>query len=160
MHGPGGAQLGSDIFHNYAYTRGFSRWLSDMYDNPRFYHAYAEFILEMDLEYLERFLPPLADVADVVVMGEDLGPQASTFMSPDIYRVFCKPYHARWTEAVRRLAPGRSIALHSSGNVYPLIPDFIEIGITILNPVQPGARSLDRCTDTNDVDLHELGRKG
>jgi len=132
-----------DIFHNYAYTRGFSRWLMDMYENPRFYHAYAEFILDLDLEYLERFLPPIADVADVIVMGEDMGTQLAPFMSPEMYRAFCKPYHARWMEAVRRLAPGRPIALHSCGNVYPVIPDFIEIGISILNPVQPRARSME-----------------
>jgi uroporphyrinogen decarboxylase len=132
-----------DIFHNYAYTRGFSQWLMDMYEDPHFYHAYSEFILEMALEYLETFLPPIADAIDVVMMGEDLGSQLSPFMSPAMYRQFCKPYHARWCEEVRRLAPGKPIALHTCGNVYPLIPDFIEMGISILNPVQPLARMME-----------------
>jgi len=132
-----------DIFHNYAYTRGFSRWLMDIYENPSFYHAYTEFILQMDIEYLEAFLAHISDLVDVVLLGEDLGTQHTPFMNPDMYREFCKPYHAQWTEAVRRLAPNAAIALHSCGNVFPLIPDFIEIGVSILNPVQPKAQMME-----------------
>jgi len=79
----------------------------------------------------------------VVLLGEDLGTQLTPFMNPDMYREFCKPYHAQWTEAVRRLAPNAAIALHSCGNVFPLIPDFIEIGVSILNPVQPKAQMME-----------------
>ncbi len=131
------------IFHNYAFLRGFSRWLLDMYDDPRFYHAFAERLLATDIEYLETFLRPIADVVDLVVLGEDLGTQNSAFMSPTAYRKFCKPYHARWIAAVRGIAPGARVILHTCGAVYPLIPDFIEIGVDVLNPVQPLARQME-----------------
>jgi uroporphyrinogen decarboxylase len=87
-------------------------------------------------------------------------------MSPDMYREFCKPYHARWTAAVRRLAPTAKIILHSCGNVYPIIPDFIDIGINVLNPVQPRAVSMepwrlkrdfgDALTFLGGVDIQQL----
>jgi uroporphyrinogen decarboxylase len=137
------AGYAQDIFHNYSYARGFSRWLEDMYENPAFFHAFAGRILEWDIAYLETFLPPIADVVDVVLLGEDMGTQLAPFMSPDMYRRFCKPYHARWAEAVRRLAPGTPIAMHSCGNVHPIIPDLIDLGVSILNPVQPRARMME-----------------
>jgi uroporphyrinogen decarboxylase len=137
---PSGA---TDVFHNYAFLRGFERWLMDMYDNPRFFHGLAESIVDFDIAYLESFLGPVADVVDLVMMGDDMGSQAAPFMSPDDYRKFCKPHHKRWVEAVRQLAPGARILLHTCGNVYSLIGDFIEIGVDVLNPVQPRARMME-----------------
>lgn len=131
------------VFHNYAFLRGFSRWLLDMYEEPAFYHAFSEWLVEIDVAYLEAFLAPIADAIDLVVMGEDLGTQHSLFMSPGAYREFCKPYHARWVNAVRRFAPRARIVLHTCGAVFPLIPDFIDIGIDVLNPVQPLAREME-----------------
>ncbi len=133
---PGSAM---QIFHFYEFLRGFDTWLMDMYDNPRFYHALCERLLEVDIRYLETFLPPIADHVDLLLMGEDLGSQAAPFMSPEMYREFCKPYQRRWIAEAKRLAPEARVVLHSCGNVHAMIPDFIEIGVEVLNPVQPKA---------------------
>jgi uroporphyrinogen decarboxylase len=137
---PGSAM---QIFHFYEFLRGFDSWLMDMYDNPRFYHALCERLLEVDLRYLETFLPPIADHIDLLLMGEDLGSQRSLFMSPEMYREFCKPYQRRWIEAARQLAPKARIVLHTCGNVSAIIPDFIQIGVDVLNPVQPRAAMME-----------------
>jgi len=137
---PGGAL---QIFHNYSFLRGFARWLMDMHENPRFYHMFAEKILEVDIAYMEVFLPVVADYTDIVYMGDDLATQNSSMMSLDDYRKFCKPYQKRWVEAVRRLVPRARILYHSCGSLYPMIPDLIDIGVDILNPVQPRARNME-----------------
>ena len=131
------------IFCSYAFLRGFSRWLIDMYEEPSLCHALTERLLELDIAYLEAFLPPIADAIDLVVMAEDLGTQDSLFMGPSAYREFCKPYQAAWVAAVRRFAPNARVMMHTCGAVYPLIPDFIEIGVDVLNPVQPLARGME-----------------
>jgi uroporphyrinogen decarboxylase len=131
------------IFYNYFALRGFSRWLLDIYDDPILYRALVERIVQLDIDYLSTFLGPIGDLVDIVVMAEDLGTQDSTFMSPAAYREFCKPYQATWIEAARRLAPDARIMLHSCGAIRPLVPDFIEVGFDILNPLQPRARGMD-----------------
>jgi uroporphyrinogen decarboxylase len=136
--GPGGR-----LFHSYSWLRGFDSWLMDMYDNPRLYHVLAERILEIGIAYVEAFLPSVADHADLVYMSDDLGTQQSLLMSPQAYRMFCKPYHRRLIEAIRRVAPRARILMHSCGAISSLIPDLIEIGVDVLNPVQPKAVGME-----------------
>jgi uroporphyrinogen decarboxylase len=139
------ASLGSGgrLFHSYSWLRGFDSWLMDMYENQHLYHVLAEKILEIGIAYVEAFLPSVAEFADLVYMSDDLGTQGSTLMSPDAYRTFCKPYHRRLIEAIRRAAPRARILMHSCGAITPLIPDLIEIGVDVLNPVQPKARGME-----------------
>jgi uroporphyrinogen decarboxylase len=152
--GPGGR-----LFHTYSWLRGFDNWLMDIYTNPSLYHALAERILGVSIGYVEAFLPAVADFADVVYMSDDLGTQQSTLMSRDAYIAFCKPYHKRLIEAVRRVAPHVKILMHSCGAISSLIPDLIEIGVDILNPVQPKATGMEplRVKREFGADLSFLG---
>jgi uroporphyrinogen decarboxylase len=135
--GPGGR-----LFHTYSWLRGFDTWLTDMYDNQRLYHVLAERILEVGIAYVETFLPAVAEFADLVYMSDDLGTQQSLLMSPAAYRTFCKPYHRRLIEAINRVAPRAKVLMHSCGAISPVIPDLIEIGVDVLNPVQPLAAGM------------------
>ena len=137
----GGTAL--QVGHNYAFTRGFELFLTDMFDDPAFWHAYAERLTDWAIEYMTAFLGPIADVVDIVQFTDDLGSQRALLMSPDKYRSFLKPYHRRWMDAVRGLAPGAKIAIHTCGSVYDIIPDLIEIGVEILNPIQPRAANME-----------------
>lgn len=131
------------IFSNYWFLRGFEAWLLDMYDRPAFYHALCEKILEVDLACLKGFLGEVGEYADVVMFNDDLGSQHGPMISPGAYRTFCRPYQERWLAETRKLVPNASILYHSCGAIRPLIPDFIEIGVDILNPVQPKAADMD-----------------
>ena len=137
----GGTAL--QVGHNYAFTRGFELFLTDMLDDPAFWHGYAERLTDWAIEYMTAFLEPIADLVDIVQFTEDLGTQRGLFMRPAQYRSFLKPYHRRWMEAVHRLAPHAKIAIHTCGSVYDVIPDLIEIGIEILNPIQPRAANME-----------------
>ena len=114
-----------------------------MYDDPHFYHALVERITQLDEEYLEEFLTPIGPYVDLICMGEDLGTQLAPFMSVADYRTFCKPYQRRWIDAAKRAAPNARLVLHSCGAVRDYIPDFIEIGVDVLNPIQPKAAGMD-----------------
>lgn len=131
------------IFHVYDFLRGFDTRMMDMYDDPHFYHALVERITQLDEEYLEEFLTPIGPYVDLICMGEDLGTQLAPFMSIDDYRTFCKPYQRRWIDAAKRAAPNARLVLHSCGAVRDYIPDFIEIGVDVLNPIQPKAAGMD-----------------
>jgi uroporphyrinogen decarboxylase len=137
----GGTAL--QVGHNYAFTRGFELYLMDMLDDPAFWHGYADRLTDWAIEFMTAFLTPIADLVDVVQFTEDMGSQRALFMSPALYRSFLKPYHRRWMEAIRRIAPGAKIAIHTCGSVYDVIPDFIDIGIEILNPIQPRAANME-----------------
>ncbi len=75
--------------------------------------------------------------ADMIGTGDDVGMQNRMLMSPDEWRKWIKPRFASVIAAGREHNPDMHVKYHSDGNVEPIIPDLIEIGVTILNPVQP-----------------------
>jgi uroporphyrinogen decarboxylase len=74
---------------------------------------------------------------DAIWLGEDLGSQVSTLISPDMWRTLFRPRHERIIKKLRAINPEILIIMHSDGAVAPLLDDFIEMGINIYNPVQP-----------------------
>ena len=81
--------------------------------------------------------------ADAIWLGEDLGSQTSTLISPDEWRLRFKPRHRRMIEKLKKENPDIIIIMHSDGAVAPLIDDFIELGVEVYNPVQPNVEGSD-----------------
>ncbi len=80
---------------------------------------------------------------DAIWLGEDLGTQTSTLISPEDWRIKFKYRHQRMIETLRRENPGIIIIMHSDGAVAPLLDDFIEMGVDVYNPVQPNVPGSD-----------------
>lgn len=80
---------------------------------------------------------------DAIWMGEDLGTQTSTLISPRMWRKRFKPRYQRMIETFRQENPNLIIIMHSDGAVAPLLSDFIELGIDVYNPVQPNVPGSD-----------------
>jgi uroporphyrinogen decarboxylase len=80
---------------------------------------------------------------DAIWLGEDLGSQTSTLISPEDWRARFKPRHRRMIERLRKENPELIVIMHSDGAVAPLIDDFIEIGVDVYNPVQPNVAGSD-----------------
>ncbi len=80
---------------------------------------------------------------DAIWLGEDLGSQTSTLISPEDWRVRFKPRHQRMIDALRKENPAIIIIMHSDGAVAPLLDDFIEMGVDVYNPVQPNVPGSD-----------------
>ena len=88
-----------------------------------------------------RFLEELGDNVDIIKIGDDLGTQESLMISPKMYRQMLKPVHADFISFIKSRTKAR-VFFHSDGDVAPLIEDFIEIGVDILNPIQTSAGSM------------------
>jgi uroporphyrinogen decarboxylase len=80
---------------------------------------------------------------DAIWLGEDLGSQTSTLISPEDWRMIFKPRHKRMIERLRKENPEIIIIMHSDGAVAPLLDDFIELGVNVYNPVQPNVSGSD-----------------
>jgi uroporphyrinogen decarboxylase len=100
-------------------------------------------LLELKLAFWEMALPGLAGVVDVISQADDYGTQTSQLISPGMFREQIKPRLKVLFERIRQLAPQAKRFFHSCGNVRPLLPDFIEIGVEILNPVHIRARGME-----------------
>ncbi|NLG72772.1 MAG: hypothetical protein GX495_12130 [Chloroflexi bacterium] len=100
-------------------------------------------LAELKVSFWEMALPQLADVVDVISHADDYGTQVSQIISPRMYRQQVKPHWKTVFDCVRRLAPNVRRFFHSCGNVRPLIPDFIELGGEILNPVHIRATGME-----------------
>lgn len=97
----------------------------------------------LKMDFWEMALPKLADVVDVISQADDYGTQVSLLISPKMYREQIKPRYQMIFDRLKELAPNAYRFFHSCGSVRPLIPDFIELGVQILNPVQIRAEGME-----------------
>ena len=103
--------------------------------------------MEIGLNLAKKFLGAIGGYIDIVATYDDMGTQQELLCSRKDYVKFIKPIHKKLFSATKKASPKRIyIFLHSCGSVYDLIPDFIEIGVDILNPVQTGAAKMDLTT--------------
>lgn len=131
-------------FLGYALFSGMEKWLTDMKLDPKFYHQLSGKLLEIGTAFHEQFFGGIGQYLDGVNIHDDLGTQTGLFMSHADYVQFVKPYTAEIIKNIRKhLRPEAKIILHSCGSVYDAIPDLIEIGVDVLNPVQPLAKNME-----------------
>jgi uroporphyrinogen decarboxylase len=122
--------------------RGFEDGYMDLAAEPERARQVMEKILEIKLAYWERALAELGDDVDVIGEADDLGGQDRPLFSPATYRALVKPLQAELFSFIRARTRAK-VFLHSCGAIRELIPDLIEIGVDILNPVQVSAARMD-----------------
>lgn len=98
--------------------------------------------LENDLKILERFLAIAGLYISVIHLNDDFGAQDNLQISPTVYREMFKPRQRKWIEFVKARTAAK-VFIHCDGAVEELLPDFIEIGIDILNPLQTNAKGME-----------------
>ncbi len=122
------------IFETAWALRGLERLLVDMITDPEV----AERILDIPFQYHLAAARNLVRLGvDMIWTGDDVGSQRAMVFSPQLWRKYFKPRMARFFSELRAINPGIKIAYHSDGFIEPIIPDLIEIGLDVLNPVQP-----------------------
>ena len=114
----------------------------DLALNQTWVARFLDRLVEFKSAFWERALGEVGGLVDIVVEADDLGGQNSPLMSPRTYRDLIKPRHQRLFSFIKAQAPVK-IFYHTCGAVRRLIPDLIEAGIDILNPVQISATSMD-----------------
>ncbi|MGD8292856.1 MAG: uroporphyrinogen decarboxylase family protein [Desulfobacterales bacterium] len=121
---------------------GMENLLMMMITEERAACALFDKLLELKLDYWQTALSELGDLVDVVTYADDYGTQESQLISPDMFRRLLKPRVKTLFDTFIRLAPRAKRFFHSDGNVRPLIPDFIELGVDILNPIHIRAKDM------------------
>jgi uroporphyrinogen decarboxylase len=124
------------------YLRGMQRFLMDWASEKEFVHDY--------LNKLKRWVLVAGNIfaelgVDVIWIGDDVGNQQHMLVSPESWREYIKPIYTELFASWKRVSPNVKVAFHSDGYIEPIIPDLIEIGVDILNPIQP------TCTDPEFV---------
>ncbi len=122
--------------------RGFEEGYMDLASDPDLARRVMERVLEVKLAYWQRALPELGDAVDVLVEADDLGGQDRTLFSPRTYRELVKPLHRELFDFLHARTDAK-VFFHTCGAVRDLVPDLIEIGVDILNPVQVSAANMD-----------------
>ena len=118
--------------------QGMDTFLMNMALYPEFAEALLKKIAEVCKTLIGPFLAELGEHVDIIKIGDDLGTQESLLMSPKMYRQILKPIHADYIQFIKERTHAK-VFFHTDGDVFPLIDDFIEIGIDILNPIQTSA---------------------
>ncbi len=133
---------GCNLFEWGAFLRRMDNFMMDVIAEPASVERLLDALLERHLAILDKVCRAVGDVADIVRLGDDLGMDSGPFMSPDSYRALFKPRHAQLCDFVHRRS-GMKTFLHSCGSIRELLPDLIDAGFDIINPVQTACRGMD-----------------
>jgi uroporphyrinogen decarboxylase len=118
--------------------QGMDTFLLNLAIYPDFAKALLEKTAQLCKDLMGPFLDALGDNVDIIKIGDDLGTQDSLLMSPDMYREILKPIHADYMDFIKQRTKAK-LFFHTDGDVMPLIEDFIDMGVDILNPIQTSA---------------------
>jgi uroporphyrinogen-III decarboxylase len=126
------------IFETAWALRGYEKTLMDLVVNPDFVERLFDIPFNCHLTAAKKLVEM---GVDMIWIGDDVGAQDRMLISPDTWRRFFKPRMATFISTLKSINPDAKVAYHSDGNIYPIIPELIEIGLDVLNPIQP--RSMD-----------------
>jgi uroporphyrinogen decarboxylase len=123
------------------YLRGLENILTDLIRTPNLVDAIVEKITDFQCEYHHLLLEKIGNLVDVLMLADDYGTQTNLMLSPEHFRRFFKKPTQRLIDLGKEY--GLKIMLHSDGNIRKLIPEFIEMGIDIINPIQNVGLDMD-----------------
>jgi uroporphyrinogen decarboxylase len=135
--------------------RGFEPLLLDLYDNPDFVRALFDGIVDYGLGLVDEYS---RYQIDGVWCGDDWSHQQGLFMPPETWRRLVKPGLRRLYGAIR--SKGLAVVVHCCGNCVELIPDLIELGVSMLNPVQPESMDVEKVKREFGKDIALYGAMG
>lgn len=128
------------VLHEAIYLCGMEKIMMDLALNPSFVHKLFEEITEFYTEVNKRILKAGSGKIDILLIGDDLGTQDNLIMSPEMLRQFIFPYLKRYIDLCKEYKV--RVMFHSCGAIKEIIPDLIELGIEILNPIQVRAKGM------------------
>jgi uroporphyrinogen decarboxylase len=133
-------RIGS-VFETAWQLRGMTQFLSDLATDPAIPLYIMDRLAEVHAESLRAALAAAGDRIDLTYFYDDVATQSSLMISKPMWRRFVKPRHELIIAPARAL--GKPVMYHCDGAVYPLIPELLEMGVSVLNPIQPDARGMD-----------------
>jgi hypothetical protein len=128
------ARVWFTLFERFWMLRGFENALIDPYLEPAGFARLRDRILEYDLATIDKLLQRKVDA---IYFSDDWGSQQSLLIRPDDWRRFYKPAYKAMFDKVR--SAGAHVWMHLCGNISAILPDLVDLGLSVLNPVQPQA---------------------
>lgn len=121
--------------------RGMQTFLMDLAINPDMAHYILDRLTAVYVEMLRRVLELAGNRLDMVYFYDDVATQKSLMMSKPMWREFIRPHHAKIIEVAKQYE--KPVMYHSDGAIVPLLPELIELGIDVLNPIQVDAHGME-----------------
>lgn len=129
------------VYETCWYLRGLESWFMDLASQPEFCEALLDRTLKFWMDWFRLFLDEVGDVVDVIMIGDDLAGQSGPLFRPETYRTLVKPRQKQLVQYIRSRTEAK-IWYHTCGACTEYIPDLIDNGIDILNPVQISASGM------------------
>ncbi|MGI5959885.1 MAG: uroporphyrinogen decarboxylase family protein [Massiliimalia sp.] len=158
------AGLGISGFNFVTYLRGVEETYIDLYEEPENLMRLIHMVYDFETAIIRHYcsFPEI----DAVSFADDLGTQRGLIISPDMWREIYKPLYQKQFELIHQ--HGKKVYLHSCGNIWDIIDDFIEIGVDVFNFNQPdvfgierlGERFRGRCAFCTPVDHQTVAMHG
>lgn len=121
--------------------RGMQEFLMDLASMPAIPHYIMERMTDVHVENLKRVLEVAGDQLDMVYFYDDVATQRSLMISPAMWRDYVRPCHARIIEVAHKF--DKPVMYHCDGAIAALIPELIDLGINVLNPIQPDSPGME-----------------
>ncbi len=138
----GSGVIGGGIFEQPARVMGLEKFLMALVSERTFADRLMEQITDIYIESCNCYLDHVGKYIQVFTYWDDVNTQNGWMVSPEIYRAMVKPKERRLVEAIKKKTDAK-IFFHGCGAVFDLIPDLIDVGFDIINPVQVAARGMD-----------------
>lgn len=138
----------NSIFMTSIFIRGINKMFMDLVVNKKYAEVLIGKIGEFMLEFCIRNLQSIGDEIDLYGIWDDFATQDGLMISREVWQKFYKPWHKKIIEVVKNR--GLLVSYHICGNCSEIIPDLIEMGVDILDPVQVSAR---------DMEIHNLKKQ-
>jgi uroporphyrinogen decarboxylase len=123
------------------YMRGLQKWFIDMMDQPLFCEALLDKTTKFWMDFFTCYMKEAGDLIDVIMIGDDLAGQSGPLFSPVFYKEIVKPRQKKLVQHIKSLTDAK-IWYHTCGSCLEFIPELIDNGVDILNPVQISAKGM------------------
>jgi len=134
--------FGGNLFEWLTFLRRIDNALMDLVDNRKGVEALLDRLVEIHLVNLDKVIGAVGEYVQIIQMGDDLGTESGPFFSPQIYREVFQPRHKVLFEHIKKRSRMK-VFLHSCGSLDRILPDLIEAGVDIINPVQISAAGME-----------------
>ena len=135
--------FGNGVFQMCNHLMGYDNFLMAMAMGEEQAHWLMDKILEMKMEFWDTVLDKFGDRIDIVKELDDLGTQMNLWISPEMYQEWIKSRLTQLIRFIKSKKPEVKIMMHSCGSIFTILPDLIDAGVEILNPVQYSAQGMD-----------------
>jgi len=134
--------VGCQFFEMGQYIRGMENFFCDLYLDTVGVQRLLDRLLEKYMLKLKKIIEGVGDYVDIIRFVDDLGSQQALLLNPEKYREIIKPYHKHMWDYIHKNSNCK-VALHSCGSITDILPDLIDAGVDVLNPVQTSCANMD-----------------